>query len=50
MMEAPVTDMVFFIVMYAAGHYTSTMSFVGNTIFRPYGKRKEALLYRKCRL
>jgi hypothetical protein len=26
-----------------------TMSFVGNTIFRPYGKRKEALLYRKCR-
>jgi Fe-coproporphyrin III synthase len=30
-------------------YYTSTMSFVGNTISRPYGKREEAMLYRKCR-
>jgi hypothetical protein len=30
-------------------YYTNTMSFMGNPLFRSYGKREEALLYRKCK-
>jgi hypothetical protein len=30
-------------------NHTNTMPFMGNPLFRSYGKRKETLLYRECR-
>jgi len=29
--------------------FCNTISFMGNPLFRSYGKREEGLLYRKCK-